>query len=128
MGPTVVVVEDDVSLARSITRNLGARGYVTRTVASVAGALNLIADVHPQVVVLDIDLPDGSGWDVMRGLPAASTEKVPTIIMSALRPNRRLTAEFGAAGVLEKPFPMESLLRLVAECTHEEPAGRTRGF
>jgi DNA-binding response OmpR family regulator len=64
--------------------------------------------------LLDIDLPDGSGWEVLRGLRTAGHSDVPVIVMSALRPNPRLCKDLRPTGVLEKPFPMEALLRQVA--------------
>jgi|SRR5579864_1269318 len=112
---SVLVVEDDPTLAHAIARNLSARGYATRSAMSVAEAMDAIADDVPELVLLDIDLPDGSGWEVLRGLRAAGHADVAAIVMSALRPNPRLCDEMDAVGVLEKPFPMESLLRLVAE-------------
>lgn len=112
---SILVVEDDPTLAHAIARNLSARGYVTRSAMTVAEAMTAIADAVPNLVLLDVDLPDGSGWEVLRGLRAAGHANVAAIVMSALRPNPRLCDEMDAVGVLEKPFPMESLLRLVAE-------------
>ena len=110
----VLVVEDDPTLARAIARNLSARGYATRSAMTVADATTAIADVDPALLLLDIDLPDGSGWEVLRGLRAAGHGDVPVIVMSALRPNPRLCKDLRPTGVLEKPFPMEALLRQVA--------------
>jgi CheY-like chemotaxis protein len=110
----VLVVEDDPTLARAIARNLSARGYAVRSATTVADATAAIAEADPALVLLDIDLPDGSGWEVLRGLRAAGHSDVPVIVMSALRPNPRLCDELDAARVLEKPFPMEALLRQVA--------------
>ncbi len=114
MADAVLVVEDDATLARAMTRNLSARGYDAHSAASVADATTLLRGVRPDLVLLDIDLPDGSGWDVLRALRAAGGAEIPVIAMSALRPNPRLCTEMHVVGVLEKPFPMESLLRLVA--------------
>ena len=110
----MLVVEDDPTLARSIARNLTARGYAIGSATTVAQALDAVRRERPTLVLLDIDLPDGLGWDVLRALRAAHGAVVPAIVMSALRPNPRLCAELQVAGVLEKPFAMESLLRLVA--------------
>lgn len=110
----VLVVEDDPTLARAIARNLSARGYVTRSATTVADATAAIADADPALLLLDIDLPDGSGWEVLRLVRSAGRTGIPVIVMSALRPNPRLCDEFDAASVLEKPFPMEALLRQVA--------------
>lgn len=129
LAALVLVVEDDPTLARSIARNLTVRGYVTSSAATVAQALSTLRQERPSLVLLDIDLPDGLGWEVLRTLRATAGPHVPAIVMSALRPNPRLCAELGAEGVLEKPFPMESLLRLVAVYSGQ-PAGpmhRDRG-
>jgi len=115
----VLVVEDDATLVHAITRNLAARGYTERCVETVAGALAALDQDPPRLVLLDIDLPDGSGWEVARQVRDTGG-RTAIVTMSALRPNARLCAECHVVGVLEKPFPMESLLRLVAE--HAGPA------
>ncbi len=113
----VLVVEDDPTLARTITHNLSTRGYIARNATTVAEALAALDEERPAVLLLDIDLPDGSGWDIVRTLRGDGGADVAVIVMSALQPNPRLCHQFHAAGVLEKPFPMESLLRLVAQVT-----------
>jgi len=117
MADSILVVEDDPTLVRTIAHNLSVCGYLTRSAMTVSAATGAIVADRPAVVLLDIDLPDGSGWDVMRSLCAGGRDDVAVIVMSALQPNPRLCHEFHAAGVLEKPFPMESLLRLVAQAT-----------
>lgn len=112
---TVLIVEDDPTLAHAVARNLTARGYATTTADTVASATAELQARTPDLVLLDIDLPDGSGWEVARVLRAGGHPEVPVIVLSALRPNPRLVAELGCAGILEKPFPMDSLLRLIAE-------------
>ncbi len=114
---SVLVVEDDPTLARAMARNLAARGYAVRNATTVAEALAALDEERPAVILLDIDLPDGSGWDVARRLRGDGSADVAVIVMSALQPNPRLCHEFHAVAVLEKPFPMESLLRLIAQAT-----------
>lgn len=64
------------------------------------------------MVVLDIDLPDGSGWDVARELRHAKTH-IPIVVVSALHPNGQILQELSCVGFLEKPFPMDALMRAV---------------
>lgn len=111
---TVLIVEDDPVLVRVITRNLVARGYATDSAPTVARAIEVVHRDLPALLLLDIDLPDGVGWDALRTTDGVG---VPVIVMSALRPNPRLCAELRVAGVLEKPFTMELLVRLVATCS-----------
>jgi DNA-binding response OmpR family regulator len=111
----ILIVEDDPALVHAIERNLSVRGYETQSAASVAQALAALDDGPPDLLLLDIDLPDGSGWEVLRALRAAGPSKTAVIVISALRPNERLARELRCVGVLEKPFPMDSLLRLIGE-------------
>lgn len=116
MAPTdVLVVEDDSTLVHAILRNLAVRGYTARPAGSVAEGVSYLLAGLPSLVLLDIDLPDGSGWEVVRHLRSTGGGDVPVIVMSALRPNPRLVAELGCVAMLEKPFPMETLMRLVGE-------------
>src|SRR5579884_2055525 len=111
--PKILIVEDDTALAGAIARNLAADGYTARSAGSVHEASTSLHGGCPLLVVLDIDLPDGSGWDVLRSLRATGCSGTRVIVVSALRPNPRLATELGCFAVLEKPFPMESLLRLI---------------
>ena len=112
---TILIVEDDATLASAVARNLVARRYPTRSVGTVAAALEALQEQMTALVLLDIDLPDGSGWEILRTLRAEGRQDVPVVVMSALRPNPRLVAELHCVGVLEKPFPMDSLLRMVQQ-------------
>lgn len=113
MSGPILIVEDDSALVRTIVRNLEARGYATRSASSVAEAIGAFGEGQPSLVLLDIDLPDATGWDVVRELRRLGWSSTPVIVVSALRPNGRLIAELQCTSVLEKPFPMESLVRLV---------------
>ncbi len=108
----VLLVEDDESLCRVVARNLEARGIVVRCVQSVGAALREIAAARPDLIVLDINLPDRPGWELCRALAARGT-KLPTVIVSAVRVTPERLAEFGPLAYLPKPFPLEALLRLV---------------
>ena len=111
----VLIVEDDPALVHAIERNLSVRGFETRSAASVAEALAALDEGSPSLLLLDIDLPDGSGWEVLRALRAAGPSSTAVIVISALRPNERLAKDLRCVAVLEKPFPMDSLLRLITE-------------
>jgi DNA-binding response OmpR family regulator len=69
-------------------------------------------------MLLDLNLPDRSGWDLMRQLKSQGVS-VPTIIVSAVRVSQERLDEFRPLAYLPKPFPLEMLLRLVAELSKE---------
>jgi len=111
-GP-ILIVEDDAALVRTLVRNLEARGYATRSASTTGEAIRALGEGRPRLLLLDIDLPDAPGWDVVRELHRRGWSSTPVIVVSALRPNPRLVSELQCTSVLEKPFPMESLVRLV---------------
>ena len=108
----VLLVEDDETLSRIIDRNLTSRGVVVRRASSVREALSAVADRHPQALLLDIELPDRTGWDLLRSLHASGID-LPTILITATRVTAERLAEFRPVAYVPKPFPLDCLLRLV---------------
>jgi DNA-binding response OmpR family regulator len=110
---SVLLVEDEAPLRTIIGRNLEQHGYRLTAVASVREAIAHMAATLPDVIVLDINLPDGTGWEVLRWLRAVDAHPA-VIVYSAVPPSRKRVAEFHPDAVLMKPFPMDCLLDLVA--------------
>src|SRR5215470_8538671 len=108
----VLIVEDEATLRRIVARNLTGRGLQVREADSAEAAVGAVAEERPDLLLLDINLPDRTGWDVLRELRRRDTE-VPTIVISAVRANPSRLAEFQPLAYLPKPFPIEALLRLV---------------
>src|SRR6266852_886561 len=108
----ILVVEDEARLRAIIARNLTARGHTVHEAASAGEALAALNAERPDLLLLDINLPDRTGWDVMREL-AARGQQVPTVILSAVRVSPARLAEFHPLAYLPKPFPVEALLRLL---------------
>jgi DNA-binding response OmpR family regulator len=110
----VLVVEDEPLLRGIIMRNLVSRGYVAREAASADEALAVCRTETPELLLLDINLPDRTGWDVLREL-AAEGRRIPTVVLSAVRVSPARLAEFQPLAYLPKPFPIEALLRLLEQ-------------
>src|SRR6202171_2100383 len=83
---SVLLVEDEATFRRVIARNLSGRGLLVREVGTAEEAVALSATDRPDLMLLDINLPDRSGWDVMRELRRLGIE-VPTIVVLAVRVN-----------------------------------------
>ncbi len=110
---TVLLVEDESPLRMIVSRNLTQRGHIVIAVDSVGDAIAAMTTRLPDVVLLDVNLPDGTGWEVLRWLRAIR-HTVRVIVYSAVPPSAKRVAEFHPDATLLKPFPMESLLRLIA--------------
>ena len=110
----VLLVEDEPVLRRVIARNLTSRGVTVQEAASASEAIAAFNAAPPDLLLLDINLPDQTGWDVLRELQRRG-RAVPTVIISAVRVSQRRLDEFRPLAYLPKPFPIEALLRLVFE-------------
>jgi len=78
---TVLIVEDDANIRAGLKRSLVEMGYDVRTAATGLGGLSTIVDEKPDVVLLDLGLPDIDGVDLLRMLRAVST--VPVVVVTA---------------------------------------------
>jgi DNA-binding response OmpR family regulator len=107
----VLIVEDDESLRRIVARHLRAKAYEVDEASSAEAATRALEDgLRPDVVVLDLNLPGDTGWDLLRGIALTAAGSPPVIIASATTVSPRRLAEFGVAGYLPKPFPLETLV------------------
>ena len=109
---TILVVEDEAILRQVITRNLEARGHAVLGAETATEALHQLSTTKPDLMLLDINLPDRSGWDVLRELRERGVQ-VATVIVSAVRVSPSRLEEFRPVAYLPKPFPLDALLRLV---------------
>ena len=105
MGDRVLVVDDEPQILRALAINLRARGYDVDLAASGEDALRLAADHHPDVVILDLGLPDEGGLDVGRVLRQGVLPATAIIIVltADMFPPRDLAAGIGVDIVLSKP-------------------------
>ena len=109
----VLVVEDEESVRRAIARNLEKRGNHVSEARTVAWSAQVCETDPPDVIVLDINLPDGTGWDVLRELEARHMPRPAVVVISAVPPSRTRMAEFAPLVFLPKPFSIDALLRAV---------------
>ncbi|MFI1282150.1 MULTISPECIES: response regulator [unclassified Streptomyces] len=119
----VLVVEDEPQIVRALVINLKARRYEVDAAADGASALELAAARHPDVVVLDLGLPDMDGIEVIKGLRGWT--RVPILVLSARHTSdEKVEAlDAGADDYVTKPFGMDELLaRLRAAVRRAEPA------
>ena len=121
---TVLIVDDDAVLRRSLARALRLAGFTTDVAEGGRDALARIAAGRPDVVVLDVSMPDLSGTEVCRRLRADGNE-VPVVMLSALdeADDRISGLQAGADDYLVKPFVTAELeLRLKALLRRRPPA------
>lgn len=102
--PEVLVIEDDPRVRSALARSLGERGYAVSTAPTGMAGLNQAVQERPDIVVLDLGLPDVDGTEVLRMLRAVS--RVPVIVATARDEEPQIVAalDAGADDYLVKPF------------------------
>ena len=130
-GAHVLVVDDEPALLRTVTANLGRRGFRVEIARTGESAITQAED-HPDLIVLDLGLPDTDGLEVIRRVRARSD--TPIIVLSARDSEREKVQalEIGADDYLTKPFGVDELvarvrvaLRHSARIGGSEPVFRT---
>lgn len=106
----ILIVEDDPAVADGIVDGLDTVSFLTRHVSTGAAALDALDDFAPELVLLDLGLPDMDGTDVCREIRRRSS--VPVIVVSARDEeiDRVIALEIGADDYVVKPFGMRELV------------------
>ncbi len=126
----ILLVEDEESITTPLAEALSREGFDTSVAGTAQAALQLAGEVRPDLVLLDVMLPDGSGFDVARELRRDS--RVPIIMLTARgeEADRVAGLELGADDYVVKPFSARELvarvravLRRVAEAGEQRPEG-----
>jgi two-component system, OmpR family, KDP operon response regulator KdpE len=109
-GPRVLVIDDELAIRRFLRASLSAQGYQLSEAASAREGLDAAATVRPDLIILDLGLPDLDGVEVTRRLREWS--KVPVLILSVRgRDEEKIAAlDAGADDYLTKPFSIGELL------------------
>jgi two-component system KDP operon response regulator KdpE len=109
----ILVVDDEPRMVRTLTINLRARDYDVESAGDGRSALQIMAERAPDVIVLDLGLPDMEGVEVLRQVRATST--VPVIVLSARQDSddKIEALDAGADDYVTKPFGMDEFLARV---------------
>lgn len=124
LSPVVLVVEDEPQMRKFIRASLTSRGYKVLEAERAGEAVRMLTSHNPEIVLLDLGLPDGDGIDLMRQLREWS--RVPIIVLSARgREDDKVSAlDAGADDYLTKPFGVNELLaRMRVALRHAQNRG-----
>ena len=133
VSAAVLIVEDDELIASSLVRALESQGYTASTTATVAASLESIERMAPDLVLLDLGLPDGDGSVVAERM-ARDHPRVPVIALTARSDEIDIVLglESGAVDYVVKPFHLAELLARIrshlrfAATVNESTADRRR--
>jgi two-component system OmpR family response regulator len=114
----ILLVEDETALGDVIARNLRGRRHDVAVSATAEAAVLSMAERWPDVLILDVNLPDMTGWEILRRLSPEDRQSLRVVVISAAPISQKRLQEFAPLRWLQKPFPMDALARLV----QDEPA------
>ncbi len=117
----IMIVDDDILLAHTMDMCLSKRGHEVKAVYTGVDAVKSLFKEKPDLMVLDIGLPDCNGWFLAKLLGKLDwAEKIPIILMSILDPEREKIAEAKPYAYIQKPFDMGQLIGMVEKSLSEE--------
>jgi DNA-binding response OmpR family regulator len=103
-GGCILVVEDEESISQPFAEALRRAGFEAMVTGTAAGALKLAGDIEPDLVILDLSLPDGDGRDVCRELRRRSDVPILMLTARGTEMDRIVGLELGADDYVVKPF------------------------
>lgn len=125
MKARVLIVDDDAAVRESVARVLGASGYEVAAASDGQEAVLRFEPDQVDLVLLDLNLPDESGWDVFERL-TTRYPFVPIIIITGLSDQYPTALAAGASALMEKPIEVPVLLKTMDELMAEPKEARLR--
>ena len=121
----IAIVDDDPSVRRALARFVRASGYSVTTYDSGKAFVGSLERLRPQCVVLDLNMPQTNGFDVLTAL-ADTASGIPVIVITAdhAPPIAERVQQMGAAACLPKPVDEDALLRSISTALREETSKR----
>lgn len=110
---TIVIVDDEPGIVDFVQLALRHEGFIVESAGDMAAGLQMIRRVHPDLAILDVGLPDGDGFELLRRLRAETD--LPVVMLTARDEvgDRVRGLELGADDYMAKPFHIEELLARV---------------
>jgi CheY-like chemotaxis protein len=110
----VLIVDDDPAIVEVMTMILAAEGYPVLAATNGQEALDAITTHRPALVLLDLNMPVMSGWELIEQLRTSAID-VPVVVVTAGQLAREEATRLNVAGHLSKPFDLEDLLAIVSQ-------------
>ena len=118
MGKRVLLIEDEPNIIEAIRFVLSRAGYIVDTHSDGSTALAAIRSKMPDMVILDVMLPNRSGFDILRDLRAENDMATLPVLMLTARgqkKDREMAERYGTSRYMTKPFSNAEMIRSVAD-------------
>jgi DNA-binding NtrC family response regulator len=124
-GPSVLLVDDNAQIRDAVSHFLVKAGYRVAEASNAATAVALIHGWRPDLVITDIFMPEGDGFELMSAIRERDLH-IPVIVISGGAPASgvdylAMAAKLGACAILDKPFTAKQLLNVAAQALDASP-------
>ena len=110
-GPLILLVDDDERVRELVRVNLEFEGYTVREAGSAAEGLAAIDDARPDLILLDVMMPQVDGWEMLRQIQERhGVGAIPVVMFSGQVESGDVARERGAQGFVGKPFDLQQLI------------------
>lgn len=114
--PRILLIEDDTAISRALTLRLASAGYEVTAIDDGTDATQIVRSMKPDLIILDVNLPSGDGFDVAESI-RKERQCVPILFITALRGARHVPEIKGLDNTwyLEKPFTTPFLIHTIKQ-------------
>lgn len=111
----ILIVEDDTRVAKALEVRIRSAGYATALAGDCSSGVAVFTKTKPDLVLLDINIPGGSGFSVAEKIQTLSRKPIPIVFITASKQPEFIerARELGASGFLEKPYEPAQVLTLL---------------
>ena len=110
-GPLILLVDDDERVRELVRVNLEFEGYIVREAGSAEEGLAAIDDARPDLILLDVMMPQVDGWEMLRRIQERhGAGAIPVVMFSGQVESGDVARERGAQGFVGKPFDLQQLI------------------
>jgi two-component system, OmpR family, KDP operon response regulator KdpE len=112
-GARILVADDEVAIGRAVETNLSRHGFQVRAAHDGRSALENLASFRPDLILLDLGLPDMDGFDIIRRIRSGSSTPIIVLSVRGQERDKVQALDLGADDYLTKPFGVDELLARV---------------
>lgn len=112
-APLVLVIDDDENVRDLLCRNLNTAGYRTASASDGKTGLNMAAELQPDIITLDVIMPQVDGWSVLTELKASRRTRDIPVVMVTIVEDKNLGFSLGASEYLTKPVDRSKLVQTI---------------
>jgi two-component system KDP operon response regulator KdpE len=116
----VLIVEADAVLARTLASNLRARNHEVAVQETAESAIVSMMEDWPDALVVEVNLPDASGWTLLRSLSQEDRDQMHVIVVSSAPISQIRVVEFKPAHTFQKPFALKAFINAIEDASDED--------